>query len=173
MPRKIMATESVMIPKAVVTLVILAASLSMRAQTVVRHLTPSPKSLHADGVWAGDTLYVAGQLATPTTPADPVKGTPAIYSGDTEAQTFSALKKIQVILQEQGLDMKDVVKMTAFIVGDPATGKLDFAGMQRAYTQFFGSKEQPEKPARSVVQVAGIAAQGSLVQIEVIAVKSK
>jgi enamine deaminase RidA (YjgF/YER057c/UK114 family) len=139
----------------------------------VKHLQPNEKSPIANGVWAGDTLYLSGQLASPVTPADPAKGTPAVY-GDTKTQAMSALNKIQALLKEQGLDMKDVVKMTVFLAGDPAMGnKLDFAGLQGAYTQFFGTKDQPNKPARSAVQVAALAAPWALLEIEVIAVRSK
>jgi enamine deaminase RidA (YjgF/YER057c/UK114 family) len=139
----------------------------------VKHLQPNEKSPIANGVWAGDTLYLSGQLASPVTPADPAKGTPAVY-GDTKTQAMSALNKIQALLKEQGLDMKDVVKMTVFLAGDPAMGnKLDFAGLQGAYNQFFGTKEQPNKPARSAVQVAALAAPWALLEIEVIAVRSK
>jgi enamine deaminase RidA (YjgF/YER057c/UK114 family) len=45
--------------------------------------------------------------------------------------------------------------------------------MMAAYTKFFGTAEQPNKPARSTVQVAGLVAQGALVEVEVIAVRSK
>ena len=145
----------------------------LQAQVVVKHLQPNEKSPIANGVWAGDTLYLSGQLASPVTPADPVKGTPAVY-GDTQTQAMSALMKIQALLKEQGLDMKDVVKMTVFLAGDPAKGgKLDFAGLQASYTQFFGTAEQPNKPARSAVQVAALAAPWALLEIEVIAVRSK
>lgn len=162
------------IAMAAAILAVPCASVSlMQAQVEVKHLQPNEKSPIANGVWAGDTLYLSGQLASPITPADPAKGTPAVY-GDTKAQAFSALTKIQALLKEQGLDMKDVVKMTVFLAGDPALGnKLDFAGLQASYTQFFGTKEQPNKPARSAMQVAALAAPWALVEIEVIAVKSK
>jgi len=137
----------------------------------VKHIQPEGKAI-ADAVWVGDTLYCSGQLADPTILADKVKGTPAVY-GDTKTQAFSSLTKIQALLKSQGLDMKDVVKMTVFLAGDPATGKLDFAGLQASYTQFFGTKEQPNKPARSAMQVAALAAPWALVEIEVIAVRSK
>jgi enamine deaminase RidA (YjgF/YER057c/UK114 family) len=66
------------------------------------------------------------------------------------------------------------VMMHVFMAGDPANGgKLDFAGMNASYTQFFGTKDQPNKPSRSAMQVAALAAAGALVEIEVIAVKSK
>ncbi len=153
--------------------VLSAGACALQAQTVVKHLQPNEKSPIANGVWAGDTLYLSGQLASPITPADPAKSAAPEY-GDTKAQAFSALTKIQTLLKEQGLDMKDVVKMTVFLAGDPAKdNKLDFAGLQASYTQFFGTKDQPNKPARSAMQVAALAAPWALVEIEVIAVRQK
>ena len=153
--------------------VALLASAGAGAQVTVKHLQPNEKSPIANGVWAGDTLYLSGQLASAVTPADTAKGTEAVY-GDTKTQATSALGKIDALLKEQGLSMKDVVKMTVFLAGDPAKGnKLDFAGLQAAYTQYFGTESQPNKPARSAFQVAALAAPWALVEIEVIAVKSK
>jgi enamine deaminase RidA (YjgF/YER057c/UK114 family) len=158
---------------AVMAAVLFAVPCGVQAQVVVKHLQLNETSPIASGVWAGDTLYLSGQLASPVTPADPAKGTAAVY-GDTKTQSLSSLRKIQTLLKEQGLDMKDVVKMTVFLAGDPALGnKLDFAGMQAAYIQFFGTNDQPNKPARSAMQVAALAAPWALVEIEVIAVKSK
>ena len=143
------------------------------AQVAVKHLQPNETSPIANGVWAGDTLYLSGQLASPVTPADAGKGLEAVH-GDTRTQAASALSKIQALLKEQGLDMKDVVKMTVFLAGDPAKGnKLDFPGLQAAYTQYFGTATQPNKPARSAMQVAALAAPWALVEIEVIAVRGK
>ena len=144
---------------------------AVHAQVTVKHIQ-TEKSPIATAVWAGDTLYVSGQLASPVTPADPAKGTLADY-GDTKTQTFSILTKVQAILKEQGLDMKDVVKCTVFLAADPKLGKIDFPGLQASFTQFFGTKDQPNKPARSAYQVAGLVAPGYLLEIEVIAVKGK
>ena len=161
-----------MVQASVATIALLGAQLA-GAQVVVKHLQPNEKSPIANGVWAGDTLYLSGQLASPVTPADTVKGTDAVY-GDTKTQAASALAKIQTLLKEQGLDMKDVVKMTVFLAGDPAKGgKLDFPGLQASYTQYFGTADQPNKPARSAMQVAALAAPWALVEIEVIAIRSK
>ena len=140
-------------------------------QTNVRHIQEEDRPI-ATGVWVGDTLYLSGQLASPLTPADTAKGTAAVH-GDTETQTTSTLTKIQAALKNEGLTMGDVVMMHVFMVGDPAKGgKLDFPGMMAAYTRYFGTKEQPNKPARSAMQVAALAAPWALVEIEVIAVKS-
>jgi len=150
---------------------LLAVTGVAHAQTVVKHIQ-TEKAAIATGVWAGDTYYLSGQLASPITPADAAKGTPADY-GDTKAQAASIFPKIQAALKEQGLDMKDVVKMTVFLGPDPKTGKLDFAGMQSEYVKYFGTKDQPNKPARSAFQVAALAAPWAALEIEVIAVKSK
>lgn len=162
--------------KMMVGAVAIAAAAAMTAQgqtgVAVKHIQ-SEKSPIATAVWAGDTLYVSGQLASPVTPADAAKGTAADF-GDTKAQATSALMKIQAILKEQGLDMKDVVLMHVFMAGDPKMdGNIDFPGLQAAYTQFFGTKDQPNKPARAAMKVAALVAPWALVEIEVVAVKSK
>src|SRR5580700_5450706 len=103
------------------------------------------RSRFSSAIWAGDTLYLAGQMASPVTPADPVSGKSAAY-GDTKTQTLSVLTKIQTLLREQGVTMGDVVQMHVFMAGDPAKGgKLDFDGMNEAYDQFFGTPQQPNK----------------------------
>ena len=84
-------------------------------------------------------LFVSGTSPSPVTPADRAKGTPAVY-GDTRAQAVSVLGKIETTLKEQGLTMGDVVMMHVYLVADPANGKMDFAGMNAGFTQFFGTE---------------------------------
>jgi enamine deaminase RidA (YjgF/YER057c/UK114 family) len=140
------------------------------AQTV-KHIQ-TPNSAIASAVWVGDTLYLSGQLPSPATPADRAKGTPAVW-GNTQAQSESAFSKIEALLKEQGLGMGDVVMMRVYMTTDPATGKLDFAGMNTAYGKFFGTDAQPNKPARSTVQVAALVSQGALLEVEVQAARGK
>ncbi len=117
-----------------------------------------------------DTVYVSGALASIIN-KDAPKGSVEAY-GDMTTQATSALTSIKASLAKLGLGMGDVVKMTVFMVGDSTNGnKLDFAGLMAAYTKFFGTAEQPNKPARSAFQVAALVAPGALVEIEVIAVK--
>jgi enamine deaminase RidA (YjgF/YER057c/UK114 family) len=119
-----------------------------------------------------DTYFLSGALA-PVINKDAPKGSVAAY-GDTETQTVGALNSIKNTLGRLGLTMGDVVKMTIFLVGDPAKdNKMDFAGMMAGYKQFFATADQPNKPSRSAVQVAALAAPGALVEIEVIAAKSR
>lgn len=141
------------------------------AQSVTR--VQSEGSGIASAVWVGDTLYLSGQLPTPITPADRAKGIPAVY-GNTQAQSESTFLKIQNLLKAQGLGMGDIVMMRVYMTSDPGMeGKLDFAGMNAAYAKFFGTPDQPNKPARSTVQVAALVAAGAFVEIEVQAARSK
>jgi len=92
--------------------------------------------------------------------------------GDTQTQTVGVLKRIEQALAAQKLTLADVVMMHVFLAGDPAKdGKMDFAGFMAGYSQFFGTKEQPNKPARSAIQVAGLVAPGALIELELIAVR--
>ncbi len=117
-----------------------------------------------------DTVFVSGSLP-PVIDKTAPKGSGAAY-GDMETQTTGALTQIQTTLARMGMGMGNIVKMTVFMVADPAKGnKLDFAGLMAGYTKFFGTKDQPNKPARSAVQVAALVVPGPLVEIEVIAAK--
>ena len=91
------------------------------------------------------------------------------FWGDTKTQAISVFDRIEGSLKEKGLGMGDVIQMTVFLVGVPEnSGRMDFSGFMEAYTQYFGTKEQPNLPARSAVQVADLAAPGMLVEIEVV-----
>ncbi len=128
------------------------------------------------GVWvpaSSDTLYLSGNVP-PVVNASAPKGSVESYGGSTEAQTIATLQRIQQALQSQKLELSDVVMMHVYLVGDPSNdNKMNFAGFMAGYTKYFGTKEQPNKPARSALQVAALAAPGVLVEIEVIAVRPR
>jgi enamine deaminase RidA (YjgF/YER057c/UK114 family) len=116
------------------------------------------------------TTYFSGLVPMAIDPSA-AKDSIAAY-GDTEAQANSAFTRLEQALTSQGLGFGDVVMLHVYLVGDPAKGgKLDFAGLQAAYTKHFGTAEQPNKPSRSAVQVAALANPGFLVEIEAIAAK--
>jgi enamine deaminase RidA (YjgF/YER057c/UK114 family) len=48
---------------------------------------------------------------------------------------------------------------------------MDFAGLNAAYSQYFGSAAQPNKPVRTALQVAALPMPGGLVEIEMTAAK--
>ena len=138
---------------------ILIAPLTILAQ----NSSPLPTGTSAE-VWAGNTLYVSGSL-------DPdIKSHPT-----TESQTVGLLNDLKKRLESQGLTLGNVVMMHVYLGGDPAKdGKMDFEGMMAGYTQFFGTRDQPNKPARTTVQVVLPAgARGGLIEIDLIAVRTK
>ncbi|OGO79094.1 MAG: hypothetical protein A2203_03040, partial [Chromatiales bacterium RIFOXYA1_FULL_46_5] len=124
----------------------------------------------ANAVEVNKLVFESGKVPAPKDPKA-AKGTVEFW-GNTEEQTLNVLSQIESSLKQKGLGMGDVIKMTVFLVGDPALGgKMDFAGFMKGYTQYFGTKEQPALPARSAVQIAGLVADGMLVEIEVIAAR--
>ena len=90
---------------------------------------------------------------------------------DTAEQTAATLTGLKAQMAKLGLTFGDIVQAHVFLVADPKTGKMDFAGMNGSWMKEFGTAEQPNKPARVTVQVAGLAGGDALVEIEFVAVK--
>ena len=119
---------------------------------------------------AGSRLvYVSGQVPEVANAAA-VEGSVERF-GDTETQTRSVIRKIEGVLKAHGLTLGDVVMMRVFLVAPPGQPRMDFAGMMRGYRTFFATPAQPNKPARSTMQVGGLVDPGWLVEIEVTAAK--
>jgi len=116
-------------------------------------------------------IFHSGLVPKPQNP-DLERSNPDFF-GDTETQTLSVFSRFEESLSDLGVGFSDVVKMTVFLVGDSEQGgEMDFRGFMRAYTKYFGTAEQPNKPARSVVQVAGLAGGPTmLVEIEMVIAK--
>ena len=141
------------------------------AAQVTRIKSANPNALILDGakVAAGSEIYyLSGQLASPI---DPAKATSIEDYGDTKTQAISTLKKIKAQLEANGYTMADVFKLTLFIAPDPKLGKLDFAGANAGFKEFFNTAENPNTVARSAFQVAALAAPQFLIEIEAIAAK--
>ena len=148
-----------------------ALAVASPAMAQVKHIQASTPGGIATGVWVGDTYYLSGQLPSPSKAADRATNTPAVW-GNTNEQADNAFQKIVAALKEQGLGMGDVVMMRVYMVAAP-DGKLDFQGMNAAYNKYFGTADQPNKPARTTVQVAALVNQGPLLEVEVQAARNK
>jgi 2-iminobutanoate/2-iminopropanoate deaminase len=128
------------------------------AAEVMHNGQENPKAPFASSVYvpAGyDTYYISGSAG---------KG------ADTAAQTAATLDSLKAQLDKLGLTFGDVVQAHVFLVGANG-GKMDFAGMNSSWFKYFGTAEQPNKPARAAFQVAALAGPDNLVEIEFIAVK--
>ena len=112
-------------------------------------------------------VYVSGTVPDAVNPNAPAGSVERF--GDTAAQTRSILDKIEKVLAQQGMGLGDVVMMRVFLVAPPGQEAMDFAGMMKAYSERFATAAQPNKPARSTMEVAGLVDPGWLVEIEVTA----
>jgi enamine deaminase RidA (YjgF/YER057c/UK114 family) len=150
-----------------------SASLAAAAPQIVRTPAPSATAPLATAVTVpagSDLVFLSGALP-PAVAGAPAGGTQA-FGGDTQAQTVAALTRLKATLTGLGLTFGDVVQAHVFLAGDPAKGgDIDFAGLNAGWSQFFGTADQPNKPARSTVKVAALVAPGALVEIEVVAAK--
>ena len=94
--------------------------------------------------------------------------------GDTRTQATSILKNIAGQLEKQGLTMKDVVYLRAYLVPDSTKGnRIDMEGWSAAYGEVFGTSANPTKPARSTVGVTALVNADWLIEIEAFAVYPK
>jgi enamine deaminase RidA (YjgF/YER057c/UK114 family) len=110
-----------------------------------------------------ETLYLSGSGA-----ARNEDGT----WGDMEAQTIDTFNSFKETLEAEGWSMSDVVQVRAFAVAGEY-GVLDFDGFNRGYREFFGTEENPMKPVRSFVQIAGLVVPGWLIEIEIRAARAQ
>lgn len=113
---------------------------------------PAAVGAYSQATTDGNILFTAGQL--------PMTADGELLDDEPVAvQTEQSLSNVEAILNEEGLDMSDVLKVTVFL-GDIE----DFEEMNDAYSDFF----EAEPPARSAVEVANVP-KGAAVEIEAIA----
>lgn len=124
----------------------------MPKETVVTDRAPQAIGPYSQGVWAGEFLFLSGQI-----PLDPVTGS---LKGVTIAeQTEQVMENISAVLEAAGLDFSNVVKSTIYLVD-----LADFAIVNEIYGRRFPSAP----PARSTVEVKGLP-RWALVEIEMVA----
>ena len=109
----------------------------------------------------------------------------------TEAQGINALTRIGTNLEQAGLSYDDVVSMRVFLQNPEGEEKMDFAGWNRAYRQFFANTNlatgevldvqlgsattepmvvNDARPSRFALEVENLPVDGWLVEVEVDAV---
>ena len=115
------------------------------------------------------SMWISG-TTPPVLKAEAAAGSRERY-GDTRTQASGILKNIEAQLIAQGLAMKDVAYVRAYLVADPAKeNKIDLAGWNAAYSEVFGTAANPTKTARSTVGVAALVNADFLIEIEAFAV---
>jgi 2-iminobutanoate/2-iminopropanoate deaminase len=114
----------------------------------------APEALgpYSQAIRTGNLLFCSGQ--TPINPKSML-----IEKIDITSQTANALRNLEIVLNEAGLKLNNVVKTTVFL-----TDMSDFKEMNSTYEKCFGK----HRPARSTVAVVGLPA-NARVEIECIA----
>lgn len=107
---------------------------------------------YSRAAWAGNILYLSGQLG-----ADPATG--KLVEGGVAPETEQLMKGIVSVLGEAGLSLDHVVKTNVYL-----TDIADFAAMNKVYETFFTAPY----PARTTVAVVALPG-GAHVEIEVVA----
>ncbi|MGN6492215.1 MAG: RidA family protein [Agriterribacter sp.] len=116
---------------------------------------PAPIGPYSQAVFAGNLLYVSGQVAI--NPA-----TNAIEATNPAEEAEQVMKNLQAILSEAGLGFENVVKTTIFL-----TDMALFTTVNEVYGKYF----QGNFPARETVAVKGLPRNVN-VEISVIALKA-
>ena len=113
---------------------------------------PAAIGPYSQGVLAGNTLYVSGQL-----PIDPK--TSAFAGDDITSQARQSLENVKAVVSAAGMTLGDVVKVNVYM-----KDMEDFAAMNAVYAEYFTA----DCPARAAVEVARLP-KDALVEIEAVA----
>jgi len=116
---------------------------------------PEPVGPYSQAIVGGGLVFVSGQVGI-----NPETGTKV--EGGIEKETEQTLTNIKAILEETGLHLKDVAKVTVYL-----KDINDFSRMNQVYSQFFTE----HKPARACVEANLV--KDFLVEIDAIAVTKK
>jgi len=118
---------------------------------------PEPVGPYPHARWSGGFLFLSGvgprKPGTKEIPGVTFKaGLPnaerEIESYDVELQTRSVIENIQVILESEGLSLRDVIDVQVFLIDM----KRDFAAFNRVYGEYFIES----KPTRTTVEVGAL-----------------
>jgi 2-iminobutanoate/2-iminopropanoate deaminase len=123
-------------------------------QVIYTDKAPKPIGPYSQGILAGNTLYVAGQIAI-----DPKTG--KMDTTDIESEIRRVLKNLGEVLSAGGMNYASIVKATIY-----TTDLKYFKTINAIYVEYF--KENP--PARETVQVSALPGKAH-VEISAIAVK--
>jgi len=120
------------------------------------HSKHAPAALgpYSQGVRAGDTVYLSGQLGL-----DPATGN---LAAGVDAQAHQVFRNLRAVAQAAGGELDDVVKLT-ILMADLA----DFGKVNEIMATYF----KPPYPARATCQVAALPKSAAL-EVEAILVRA-
>ncbi|MBK7469882.1 MAG: RidA family protein [Betaproteobacteria bacterium] len=111
----------------------------MAKQAIHTSAAPAALGTYSQGIRAGQTIYLSGQLGL-----DPVTGN---LREDIDAQIDQAFLNLRAVAEAGGATLDDAVKLTLFL-----TDLANFAKVNETMARYF---TQPF-PARATVQVSAL-----------------
>ena len=125
----------------------------MPKQAIHSKHAPAALGPYSQGVRAGNTVYLSGQLGL-----DPATGN--LVEG-IDAQTHQVFKNLRAVAQAAGGELADIVKLTLLLADIN-----DFAKVNETMTEFFSAPY----PARATYQVAALP-KAARIEIEAVLVR--
>ena len=101
---------------------------------------PAPIGPYNQAIQAGNMLFISGQICI-----DPQTGN--LKNRDIQEETHQVMHNLKAILQQAGMDFRNVVKTSIFI-----TDMNRFAEINQVYGKYFDDNF----PARETVQVSAL-----------------
>jgi len=123
-------------------------------KTINTNKAPLPVGPYNQAVIVDNTLYISGQVAI-----NPENN--ELIQGSIEEETHQIMKNIKSILNEAGLDFKNVVRSKIYL-----TDMNNFSKVNEVYGSYF---QKNNEPARTTLEVSGLPL-GVDVEIDMIAV---
>jgi len=127
----------------------------MSKEAITSKHAPAALGPYSQGIRAGSTVYLSGQLGL-----DPATGN--LVEG-VEAQAHRVFKNLRAVAQAAGGELDDIVKLTLLMVD-----LADFGKVNEIMTTYF----KPPYPARATYQVAALP-KAARVEVEGVLVLAK
>ncbi len=144
-----------MVKKVLVIVVILVCAVGFsdhkKRSVVFSSKAPTPIGPYSQGIRAGETLYISGQIA--------LRPDGSLDTSNIESECRQVLENIKAILEAGGKSLRDVSKSTIYL-----TNLNNFGKINSVYQAYFAT----EPPARETLEVKALP-KGAHVEISVIA----
>lgn len=102
---------------------------------------PLPVGPYNQAIMVDNTIYISGQVAL-----NPENN--ELIQGSIEEETHQIMKNIKSILNEAGLDFKNVVRSKIYL-----TDMNNFSKVNKVYGSYF---QKNNEPARTTLEVSGL-----------------
>jgi len=123
---------------------------------------PYAPAIRVDG--PADILFISGSTSSPLYHRHPHVASEHQHPPDIQAQTRRAMEGVRLVLDDQGLTWRNVVKVTKYL-----TDMRDMDGMVAVLAEYFGDW----KPASTTVCVNCLSTPGARVELDMIAVRPR